>query len=42
LPSTIRVHKIATLEKDLVELRMGVIDEFVKAKITSILAKLTE
>lgn len=42
LPSTIRVHKIATLEKDLVELTMGVIDEFVKAKIATILSKLTE
>ncbi|MCX6223492.1 MAG: type II toxin-antitoxin system PemK/MazF family toxin [Bacteroidia bacterium] len=33
IPSVIRVHKIATLEKDMVETVMGTIDEPLKAKI---------
>lgn len=33
LPSIIRVHKIATLEMDLVELRMGNIDESLKLDV---------
>jgi mRNA interferase MazF len=42
LPSVIRVHKIATLEKELVELIIGKIDESLKPKIKIILANLTE
>ena len=41
LPSTVRVHKIATMEKLMVELKMGTVEDLVKGKITSILAKLT-
>jgi len=42
LPSVIRVHKIATLEKRMVELIMGKIDESLKEKVKNIIAKLTE
>jgi len=42
LPSVIRVHKIATLEKGMVELIMGKIDESLKEKVKNIIAKLTE
>lgn len=42
LPSVIRVHKLATLEKGLVELLMGRIDDLVKKKVATILSKLTD
>ena len=42
LPSTIRVHKIATLEKSMVEMIMGKIDEASKANIRKILLTLTD
>ena len=42
LPSVIRVHKLATLEKDLVEVKMGQIDNSTKEKIRIIIAKLTD
>ena len=42
LPSIIRVHKIATLEKRLVESMVGQIDEPLKIKIKTMLANLTE
>jgi mRNA interferase MazF len=42
LPSVIRVHKIATLEKGMVELIMGKIDESLKEKVKGIIAKLIE
>jgi mRNA interferase MazF len=42
LPSVIRVHKLATLEKEIVELIMGRIDEAIRIKITAIISKLTE
>ena len=42
LTSVIRVHKIATLEKDMVEIVMGKIDESLKTKIKSIITNLTE
>ena len=42
LPSVIRVHKLATLEKDLIEVKMGQIDNSTKEKIRIILAKLTD
>lgn len=42
LPSVIRIHKLATLEKDMVEIIMGQIDETTKNKIRKIISKLTE
>jgi mRNA interferase MazF len=42
LPSVIRVHKIATLEKNLVEIIMGRIDNPTKEKVHTIISKLTE
>ena len=42
LPSVIRVYKLATLEKEIVELLMGKIDNSIKKKVTTIIAKLTD
>ena len=42
LPSVIRVHKLATLEKDLVEATMGKIDDPTRAKVSTIIKKLTD
>lgn len=42
LPSVIRVHKIATLEKNMVELVMGQIDNPTKEKVRKILSKLAD
>ncbi len=42
LPSVIRVHKIATLEKDMVDLSMGKVDQSIKEKVKEIIAKLTD
>jgi mRNA interferase MazF len=42
LPSIIRVHKIATLEKEMVELIMGIIDNSVKDEVREIINKLTD
>ena len=42
LPSVIRVHKLATLEKDMVELVMGKIDNSLKENIRTIITKLTD
>ena len=42
LPSIIRVHKIATLEKNMVELIMGKIDESLKADIRNIISNLAD
>jgi mRNA interferase MazF len=42
LPSVIRIHKLATLEKDMIEIIMGQIDEETKNKIRTIISKLTE
>lgn len=42
LPSVIRVHKLATLEKDMVELVMGKIDNSLKEKIRNIITRLTD
>jgi mRNA interferase MazF len=42
LPSVVRVHKIATLERDIVEIVMGRIDDSLKPKIKSIFASLPE
>jgi len=42
LPSVIRVHKLATLEKDMVEIIMGQVDKIIKDKIRTIMSKLTD
>lgn len=42
LPSVIRIHKIATLEKNMVDIVMGKIDESMKAKVRSIISNLTD
>ncbi len=42
LPSVIRVHKIATLEKDMVEIIMGQLDNSIKEKVQKIISKLTD
>ena len=42
LPSVIRVHKLATLEKDTVEIIMGQIDNVIKEKVQIIIKKLTD
>jgi mRNA interferase MazF len=42
LASVVRVHKIATLEKELVEAHLGKITEAEKLRIKAILEKLTE
>jgi len=42
LPSVIRIHKVATLEKNMVELIMGKIDKQLAANVKSIFAMLTE
>jgi mRNA interferase MazF len=42
LPSVIRIHKIATLEKDLVELKMGEIGSEQKDKVRLVLKSLAD
>jgi hypothetical protein len=42
LPSVIRVHKLATLESNMVELSMGKLDTLTKDKVKDIVSKLTE
>jgi len=42
LPSVIRVHKLATLEKDMVEMVMGKIGDSTKNQIKDIISRLTE
>jgi mRNA interferase MazF len=42
LPSVIRVHKIAALEKDMVEIIMGQIGHPVKEKVRTIISKLPD
>lgn len=42
LASVIRVHKIATLEKDMVEIVMGKIDNLLKERIKLIINNLAE
>jgi mRNA interferase MazF len=41
LPSVVRVHKIATLDKGLVETKMGKLDKLSKKSITEIIKNLT-
>jgi len=40
LPSVIRVHKIATLEKSMIETVMGKISDELKAKVKSLISSL--
>jgi mRNA interferase MazF len=42
LPSVIRVHKLATLEKSMVEIVMGEIDDSLKNQFKIIISRLTE
>jgi len=42
LPSVIRVHKIATLEKKLVEFVMGQVDNLIKENVITIFSKLSD
>ena len=42
LPSVIRVHKLATLEKNMVEIVMGVIDDTLKDQVKIVMSKLTD
>jgi mRNA interferase MazF len=42
LPSVVRVHKLATLEKEMVELILGRIDNSVNKRIKAIIAHLTD
>ena len=42
LPSVIRIHKIATLEKDMMEMIIGKINEALKSRVNVILSNLTE
>jgi mRNA interferase MazF len=42
LPSVIRVNKIATLQKDLVEFIMGKIEKPTKEEVRKIISKLTD
>ncbi len=42
LPSVLRVHKIATLEKELVEVMMGKIDHQLIEKVRAMLSNLTD
>jgi mRNA interferase MazF len=42
LPSVIRVHKMATLEKDLVEIVLGHAENTIKEKVRTTISKLTE
>ena len=41
LPSVIRVHKLATLEKDMVEVVVGKIDNSLKEMVQTIFSKLS-
>ncbi len=42
LPSVIRVHKMATLEKDLVEIIMGHAENSIKEKVRTTISRLTD
>ena len=42
LPSVIRVHKLATLDKDIVENVMGKVDNSTKEKVQLIITRLTD
>jgi mRNA interferase MazF len=40
LPSVIRVHKIASIEKEMVEARLGTVDGLVKSEIGNIIKRI--
>ena len=42
LPSVIRVHKLATLEKNMVDSLMGSIDDSTKEKVQIVISNLTD
>jgi mRNA interferase MazF len=42
LPSVIRVHKIATLEKSLVEFTIGILENSIKLEVSKTFSKLLE
>jgi mRNA interferase MazF len=42
LPSVIRVHKLATLEKSMVEIVMGEIDDTLKNQVKILFSRLTD
>jgi mRNA interferase MazF len=42
LPSVIRVHKLATLERAMVEIVMGKIDDSIKERVRTIISNLTK
>jgi len=42
LPSVIRVHKLATLEKDMVDLVMGALNDSLKQKVRTVFSNLTK
>ncbi len=42
LPSVIRIHKIASLEKDMIDAKLGEIEDAIKAKVTTIINQLLQ
>jgi len=40
LPSVIRVHKIASLEKDMIDIKLGEVDEHIKVRTGNIIKAL--
>jgi len=40
LPSVIRIHKIASLEKDMIDAKLGEIEDSIKEKVTSVINQL--
>ncbi len=40
LPSVVRIHKIASLEKDMIDAKLGEIEDFVKTKVTTVINQL--
>jgi len=42
LPSVIRVHKLATLQKELIEMRMGTVDQPTREKVKVLIGKLVK
>ena len=42
LPSVIRVHKLATLEKNMVDSLMGRLDDSTKEKVKTVISNLTD
>ncbi len=40
LPFVVRIHKIASLEKDMIDAKLGEIEDFVKTKVTTVINQL--